>query len=347
MNSNTLLGSATRHLTRLLILIACIAHVSAQGLPTWTPKERELLRKGELIPGAALLVEEPEDSPLPHVAPEPEVPSIEPVVPEDPYDPKIIPQEYLAKYFKSSHESYLIDPQRLLSKQHYLDREGFLEYHAHDSKIEIKMYLFDALQEIPQPYTLQKLVSERYADGDLTAVVFYFLGNPSRNLLAFGGKGASEIPPEEVQKILHSAKVKAMEKSDPSIQIESFIVQLSIKLYWLEQSFAKTATTQAVPDTPKPAAPPPPPAPGALAKVKPYLLYIVVGGMGVLISLLSAAAAWVLWRRSRIYHFPVLEIPKRLGANYAAGVGAVIAFHDRLGSPSNQRDQVPDYLTRM
>jgi len=42
-----------------------------------------------------------------------------------------------------------------------------------------------------------------------------------------------------------------------------------------------------------------------------------------------------------------MELPRRLGADYAAGVGAVLAFHNKLGSPSSQRDQVPDYLTRM
>lgn len=51
--------------------------------------------------------------------------------------------------------------------------------------------------------------------------------------------------------------------------------------------------------------------------------------------------------RSKHYLFPLIETPQRLGANYAAGIGAVLAFHSKVGSPSSQRNQVPDYLTRV
>ncbi|MCP5535778.1 MAG: hypothetical protein H7A51_06025 [Akkermansiaceae bacterium] len=340
--------------------------VSAQALPAWSEADRARLKKGELIAGADILVEAPDAVPLPRVAPEPEVPPVEPAEPEPEYDPKVIPQEYLADYFLSNPESYLIDPQRLLSMQESLDREGFLEYHADDSDVDIRMYLFDAQQEIPAPYTIEKLVSERYAGGPLTAVVFFFLGDPSRNQLAFGGEGASGVPTEDVRKMLDNAQMKAMEKSDPAAQVESFIVQLSIRLYWLEKEQAESravaagsgsagegASTMAGPtkgsagSEGRPLGNEPGSAGSVLASVKPFWLYLLVGVLGVSSLCVALFLVWRMWMTNKTYHFPVMEIPRRLEANYAAGVGAVMAFHNKLGSPSSQRDQVPDYLTRM
>lgn len=326
----------------------------AQSLPAWGEDDRALLKKGELIPGAALLVEDSSERPEPRVAPEPEVPSLDPVVPEPDYDPQVIPEEYLEDYFLASAPSakgYLVDPQRLLSMQESLDREGFLEYHADDSKVDIRLYLFDAQQEIPAPYTLQRLVSERYSDGPLSVVVFCFLGDPSRNVLAFGGQGSMDVPATDVRKILESARMKAQEKSDPAAQVESFIVQLSIRLYWLEKELAEArlAATPAAAQAPHPSGgnASKPASPGVMAMARPYLLYAMVGVTGLALSAWGVGMAWILWKRNRKYQFPVLDPPRRLGADYAAGVGAVLAFHNKLGSPSSQRDQVPDYLTRM
>lgn len=334
-----------------VVMLATVTSISAQALPSWTPEELVRLKKGELIAGAALLVEDPAEIPLPRVAPEPEVPSIEPVTPEPEYDPKEIPEEYLKDYFVFAPKTYLTDPQRLLSMQETLDREGFLEYHANDSEVNVRMYLFDAQQEIPSPYTLEKLARERYVKNSLTAIVFCFLGDPSRSQLAFGGEGSENLNTVDVRKILESAQMKAMEKSDPADQVESFIVQLSIRLYWLEKSMADARLAATAP-TAKATNPSSKKSKsdrsgGAMAKVKPYLLYITVGTFGVLLTVFGAGMAWLLWMRGRKYHFPVLELPRRLGADYAAGVGAVLAFHNKLGSPSSQRDQVPDYLRRM
>jgi len=326
----------------------------ARNLPEWTAEERVQLKNGTLIPGASLLVDETPVLPEFKVAPEPEVPSLEPVVPESDYDPKVIPDEYLADYFSTEpakEGGYLIDPQRLLSMQESLDQEGFLEYHADDSEVDIRMYLFDAQQEIPAAYTLQKLVAERYSNSPLTAVVFCFLGDPTRNMIEFGGAGSKNFSMSEVRKILDSVKMKALEKSDPSAQVESFIVQFSIKLFWLEKTRAdaKAAATPVPVKTRAKAGNKEKSvtAQGSMTKAMPYLLYVIVGLLGTALCFFGIGMGWLLWQRNRTYHFPVMELPRRLGVDYAAGVGAVLAFHNKLGSPSSQRDQVPDYLTRM
>ncbi|MGB2429110.1 MAG: hypothetical protein ACPIGG_06430 [Akkermansiaceae bacterium] len=64
---------------------------------------------------------------------------------------------------------------------------------------------------------------------------------------------------------------------------------------------------------------------------------------------LVAGLAYVRFRKgcSNTYLFPKVNTPKRLGAERGAGVGAVIAFHSKLGSPSSQRNAMLDYLTKV
>lgn len=339
----------------LVLLAGCVSNAAVNGalaLPSWTEEEKARLKKGEIVPGASLLVEsgdaalltkpgaardEPEEA-IPEPDPEPE------------YDPRTIPSKHLATYFQKLPEGYLVDPQRLLTMQETQDREGFLDYHAQDSDIDIRLYLFDAQQQIPAPYSLRKLVQERYARSPLTAVVFCFVGDPSRTMLAFGGKGAEHVAAQERIRVLDSARIKSLEKSDASEQVEAFIVQLSIRLYWLEKSLQDVAIATAAATPPSGAetgkSPEPAAAPGLLARYRTILPYVAVGGGGVLLALGAMAAAWHLWWGSRKYRFPVIEIPRRLGADYGAGVGAVLGFRDSFGSPSHQRDQVPDYLMR-
>ncbi len=84
------------------MLLLSAQAVLAQALPVWTEADRARLKKGEIIAGADILVEDPDMVPLPKIAPEPEVPPLEPAEPEPEYDPKELPQEFLAAYFLTS-----------------------------------------------------------------------------------------------------------------------------------------------------------------------------------------------------------------------------------------------------
>ena len=274
-------------------------------------------------------------------------------------DLEFIPDEFLPVYFSSAPEDHLVNPQRLLSMQETMDCKGFLDYHANDSELDIIMYIFDGSQQIPDPYSIEWLCREQYTDEPLTAVVFCFLGNPARNQIAFGGEGAAEVSPRAVRRMLDSARIKAMEKSEPAAQLEAFVEQLSIRLYWLEKEREESRAVAAVNELDA--------AKGAslyfdalsgddtkglqggkpVDMIKGYATYVVAGCLGLLSLCGGLLLAWSLWSRSRSYHFPVFDPPQRLGAKYAAGVGAVLAFHSELGSPSNQRSKISNYLTRM
>lgn len=63
------------------------------------------------------------------------------------------------------------------------------------------------------------------------------------------------------------------------------------------------------------------------------------GGRGGFARLLGMSA--------KTCKFPLVKMPQRLGASHAAGVGAMLSFHHKLGSPSKQRSGASDYLTEV
>lgn len=331
----------------------------AESLPQWKDEDYARLLRGEIIAGADILVEDKEVMALLKTSLSGEV---LPVLPEDSdlvYDPHIVPDDFLQRYFKTS-EDHLIDPQKLLSTQEYLDQQGFLNYHAENAALKIKMYLFDGEQNLPSSHTIDNICEKLYAEQPLTAVVFCFMGNPDRNQLVLTGSGSVGVTRLEQLRILEEARMKAAAKSNPVMQLESFVIQLSISLFWLEKDLEKVMAGLAAEQS------------RALAEkawqssdkvgqvdlvavgdgegyamLRNLLHWLVLGLVGLLFIAVAAYFVWDKWRKSQRYLFPVIEIPKRLGANYAAGVGAVLIFHKKLGSPSKQRNQIPDYLRRM
>lgn len=57
--------------------------------------------------------------------------------------------------------------------------------------------------------------------------------------------------------------------------------------------------------------------------------------------------AWLIGKGSRPCEFPLVKMPQRLGASHAAGVGAMLSFHRKSGSPARQRIDVSGYLTKV
>jgi len=342
-----------------LFVLISMAVVNSQSLPQWSESDWALLEKGKIIAGASLLVDDAARPPRAMEVDENEKPELE-ILPDpsddvevdgSPYNAVSIPEEYWRDYFDEKSDSYLVDPQRLFSNQETLDQEGFLSYYAEESKVDMRVYLFDADQKLPDGYSLSRLVKDQYADGPLTAVVFYFLGNPKRNQVLFAGEGAQQVSADQLRKILDQARVKALEKSDPATQMESFIVQLSISIYWVELKLAElrekdrlelagdfsASADERVEEFQL----------GLTDQIQPYFWYAGLSVLSGLALIGVLVFCWVRWRQSRRYCFPVLDFPSRLGGDYAAGIGAVIGFYDKMDSPDHQRRKIPEYLTRL
>jgi hypothetical protein len=269
---------------------------------------------------------------------------------EQPIDPyQAVPEELLDDYFGGRPAAFLIDPQRLLSPADFRERQGFLEYHASDSAIDLYVCIFAGDQRISGEGRVGEWLARHFANGRPAVAVAYFLGEPQRAMIELSPALAEIVPLAERRRALESSIMQAVKEVESARQIEAFLVQMSIRLYWMEgllgheKAVPPTATPHAagVKKAPKPsrwmqlAGP-------WLLQTKPYL--IPVGALAG--SLLASMGVVVLLRWRARYHFPDFEVEPRLGGAHAAGVGAVISFANTNLPPASQRDQMPDYLRR-
>ncbi len=324
-------------------------------LPSWTEDDLGALASGELVPGSSLLGEialrmlnsDNEDP----IELDPEVrnlPDEEPMTEE--WSTRI-QEQFLKPYFHEMPRSFLTDPQHLLTTQEFRDREGFLNYHARDTDIDLYVYLFDALQEIPPTESIGSVVRSHIDQDKPVAVVFYFLGKPEKSQLAFSEKVTESVSRAEREKVLRMAIEEALEKSDPSSQLGSFSIQLSIRLYWLEKVVAREGgggsavspfvfpETRATEEEEM----------GLWAKLKerPGIFYSVIILTVALIAVVLGYLGRKIAEKRRVYVFPDAEGNLLLEAPHAPGVGGVISFSSITVPPSSQKSDVPDYLQKM
>jgi hypothetical protein len=254
-----------------------------------------------------------------------------------------IPEAHWKTYFEKKPDGFLIDPQRLLSPVARRDRAAFLEYHAGDSSIDLHVYLVASDQKIPETALCEGLVKKFFSEGKPAAVVFYPFGAPERAVLHLSPALADIVPEAENKRALASSVMQAVEKSDPAGQLESFLVQMSIRLYWMErimgQGEAEEGEAAAVVKPPAVVEP----EESLLDKLEPVFeiarewVAEAAAVMGALIVLLAA----MVWARFRARHvLPDFCVEPRLGGEHGAGVGAVISFANASVPPASQRDRL-------
>jgi hypothetical protein len=303
----------------------------------------------EILPGEILLCDDPE-----YQAPDFKPLEVPPPTPDEiANDEKLlefIPQKYLADYFDARPQTFLIDPQNLLSSVDSKDRLDFLNYHAGDSSIDIFVYLIGKDQEIPSEVRHEELVERFYSEGRPAAVVFYYFGEPKRAVIELSPAIAEKIPATERHRTLENAVIQASEKAQPTEQLEKFLTQLSIRIYGMERMMGVEPKVIPAGSVLQPVASK---SQKAKDKKSQKLLWLreqaeqlavpvgaTAGGAFFLLG-----AIYLLRRRAR-YVFPELDVEPRLGGSHAAGIGAVISFSSAAVPPASQRDQMPDYLRR-
>lgn len=318
------------------------------ALPSWSLEELESIRSGKLEIGTALFIDDPGEiayadlfEPLPLAS--------EAELEEEEDAPRVIEPEFLAAYFGGRPAGYLVDPQGMLSAQEEKDRQGFLEYHAGDSEIDLYIYIFDKEQQVPPEGEIAITFKRLFSRGSgLTALVFYFMEAPERSLLVTSPEVGAAVPEIARKAALVHAKLQAQSKSEPASQLESFSAALAIRLYWMEQELRKArgegrqmALSEVEPtvvdatDAPKPTA------------TKDAKILFAFGTLSVASLLFGIWLAWLRRQRRKSYLFPETEVHPLLAAPHAAGVGAVIHFANATLPPSVQKEQVPDYLRKL
>jgi hypothetical protein len=341
----------TTTLTACLFLASASAAVVEPGLPVWGEGERKQMEAEGWVAGGLLLT----DDPIPE-EPEPEAakpldivqPTAEEIA-ENEAPPDEIPGKFWPAYFDQRPESFLIDPQGLLASIDYKDRLGFLNYHAGDSSIDLFVYVFKGDQDIPGEVREEELMERFFSEGRPAAVVYYYMGAPQRSMMYLSPSLTDVVSAAEQRRALESSVMQAFKDVEPSRQIEAFLVQMSIRIYWMERMMGGGEATGG--DTPLAvrAAKTGKKKSTVMEKFQPVLAgakRFVIPASVIAGSLIAglAMSSW-LQRRAR-YRFPDFEVEPRLGGAHAAGVGAVISFASAAVPPASQRDQVPDYLRR-
>ena len=255
-----------------------------------------------------------------------------------------IPQTHENAYFGQKPQTFLNDPQLLLPQWIRQQRESFLRYHSDDSSIDLRVYLLDATQRPPDQPRIHELMRTFFRGNKPTALIFYPLGQPDRATLDLGTELADSIPEAEIKRALSHSIMQAREKSDPAAQLEAFLIQMSIRLYWMERMIEKSSNPDP-PDTQ-------PPPPSHSQTTSPSFQDSITNKLQPLLDAArphASTAAWVasisillliylIWSRLRTpLLLPDFSIEPRLGGKHAAGIGAAISFTNASTPPAAQR----------
>ncbi|MES2659180.1 MAG: hypothetical protein V4689_11230 [Verrucomicrobiota bacterium] len=333
-----------------LIASPLIHALDEPALPAWNGSERAELEASGWVPGAILLTDEPVPDET-QAAAEPlklELPNPEEIIDDLRYAAEVA-EKFLPAYFAERPNTFLVDPQGLLSPSDYRDRLGFLNYHASDSSIDLYVYVIGGDQDIPSEVREEEMIERCFSDGRPAAIVYYYLGAPQRSVVYLSPSITGSISAPEQHRALESSVMQAFEKTNPSEQFARFLVQMSIRIYWMERKLAGDSIS--VDDSP--VMNPAPAAEVAGDRKSEKFLWLRQLALpfampaAILLGVFLTAFGFNHWLRLRSrYRFPEFDVEPRLGGAHAAGVGAVISFASATLPPASQRDQVPDYLRR-
>lgn len=324
-------------LAATILLAPALAGAEEPALPTWNVAERA----ADIVDGGLLTADSRQSAAGQlDLAP----PTAEEIAATD--DPAhALPEKFWVAYFGERPRKFFIDPQGLLSASDSRARLGFLNYHAGDSAIDLFVYVFKGDQEIPGELRVEEVPERLFSTGRPAAIVFYYLGAPRRSVLYLSPSLTDSVAPAEQRRALENSVMQALEKDNPASQLEAFLVQMSIRIYWMERLWAgAVATGNSTSADAKPAKKPAKKS-VILAKLQPLLeiakhFTIPAAGLAGVLVIACGTWAWLRWRAR--YRFPVWAVEPRLGGDHAAGVGAVISFASATTSLASQREQRPD-----
>jgi hypothetical protein len=336
--------------TFLIIPVLALA-VTEPPLPLWEEGSREEMVEDGWIAGDTLLLlgPLPEEEKVEEVPLNVEKPTEEEIA-EDEVDDNEVAEEFLVQYFENKPTSHLVDPQNLLDTRQQKDLEAFINYHGKDSFIDMYIYVFGGEQRIPSEVREEEVVERLYSVGKPAVIIYYYLNTPQRAATYLSPVLTDAVSAAEQRRALESSVMKAFATANPFEQLEAFLVQMSIRIYWMERMIEGTAeeTMATIPDGERS----PMPAKKVVASERkieiPAWMKLAAAAAVAACGALLAVWSFAMWWLSRLrFKFPEFEVEQRLGGGHAAGIGAVISFSSSAVSPARQRDQVPDYMRRM
>ena len=322
-------------------------------LPNWSEAQRKAMEANGWLAGERILGAAADGESQPGAAVSPPdlgggVPTAGLTAPQSPVVP--VPEKFLTAYFDAKPEGFLIDPQGLLDEGATHEQLALLKAHAADSPIDLYIYIFAKDQEIPGEVRGEELCERCFGTERPSLLIFYFLGAPQQTVLYPSPSMPEAIPATEQRQALQSAIYQASQKASPPAQLEAFTIQLTKRIYRMEQMLHGISDEADGPKLSRARAAKLAKSSSSLAerwaRWRPMALDLAIPGL-LIASVLAASVGIIGWRRRRAtYRFPELFVEPRLGGQHAAGLGAVIAFASADLPPASQRRQVAGYLRR-
>ncbi len=317
-----------------------LGNIEEPPLPEWNDETRSENMSDDTFPGSILLSFEDEDAP-PNLPFPPAPDLIEETSTAFIPDEDLVADEDLPAYFANRPKSYLVDPQNLLSPLQSTDLTSTLETHSNDSTIDIYLYIFNTGQHIPGDVRDEETVERLYASGKPAIVVFYYLAEPQRATLYLSPSLTDHISAAEQRRGLNNSILQALDNPEPFNQLQAFSDQISLRAYWMERI---------IEDHPSPTTPSPPettpietetPSTFKYPQISPEVRQILLISSLAVLLFLGTFIALKIKNIRRKFFFPPNKTEPRLGAEHAAGVGAVISFTKDSLPPAKQRESPP------
>ena len=331
-------------------------------LPEWDPDPVKRLGVKHLIAGQELLASKIDidtfdlslslDADMPPEIYRPSIIQPIPARPEEHELPpvndtrKLIPQWLVSRYFDAPIHEGIHDPQSILSNKEHVETQVALENYAQESPVSIYFYLFEKNQRVPQTQSPQVTFNQFYYSEPSAVIVYYFMGEPERSQLYFGGKDANLVATNKIRELTASIRNGAKRRSNRSSQLNEFIKQLSRGMYWIEKSMvadvylpldlngntSKQTSGGASKLSEK--------AFEGVSKISNVWWIIVIVSVLVIVVLLLG----VYWVSNRRFLFPRLSTHPRLSLPHGGSSGGVLRFDKENVPPSAQREQFDNPL---
>jgi len=314
------------------------------ALPAWKDAERKQMIDGGWIAGESLFAAEPlADSEI--------MDPVEPTAEElalDQQQPNYVDEKFVDAYFSKRPDRFLVDPQGLIPDNETEGFERFLNYHADDSEIDLFVYVFGANQEISSDIRVEEMPERLFSSGKSAVMVFYYLGAPSRAAIFLSPKMTDSVSAAEQRRALESSLIRSMQSTGSFHQLEEFLIQMSVRAYWMERMIDGTAseTMDTMPSEASVVATQKKQSSRSRFDIPAWAWEAAwIGGGGLVF--LAGVLGMIVWLHSRKrYTFPKLEVEQRLGGEHAAGIGALVSFSNSSLPPAKQRDQVSEIMRR-
>lgn len=150
--------------------------------------------------------------------------------------------EFLAAADAWPGDDPLIDPSTELAETQSEDLRRFLGFHAEESGIPIVVLLLAKDEKLPPTASLD-LIAQGSLSARRAALLAYPMGEPWRARLFLPRAAHEAVSTAYLTRLVEACLNQASQSSTPEDQLHEYVVQLSIRLFWLQKELAKSRTS--------------------------------------------------------------------------------------------------------